>query len=233
MTPSSPAGSLPNSPELTFSTPITIAILGGTGRVGSGLATKLASQGHRLLLGTLNPDDAAANWSGPAVTFTDTAAAARDGQIVINATPGDTSLERLSALRSELSGKILVDVTNATQRNATSPLGDLCYPGSSLAEKLQAALPHTRVVKTLNTMMFKVMTNPQGLSSPPTAFLSGNDAGAKTTVRALLAELGWQNEQLMDLGDVTTARGTEELFLFVPYLVKTLGFVPFAVTVAH
>lgn len=219
--------------DLRFSAPTTIAVLGGGGRVGSGLATKLASQGHRLIVGEVDPDDAAANWTGPAVGFTDAASAARDAQIVINATPGDTSLERLSALSAELAGKILIDVTNATKRSATSPTGELCFPGSSLAEKLQEALPGTRVVKTLNTMMFKVMTNPQGLGTPPTAFLSGNDAGAKTTVRALLGQLGWTDDQIMDLGDVTTARGTEELFLFVPYLAKTLGFVPFAVTVAR
>jgi 8-hydroxy-5-deazaflavin:NADPH oxidoreductase len=233
MTLSTNTASAPTGPELTFTVPTTIAILGGAGRVGSGLATKLASQGHRLLLGEGAPDDAAASWTGPAVTFTDAASAARDAQIVINATPGDTSLERLSTLSAELDGKILVDVSNATRRSATSPIGDLCYPGSSLAEKLQEALPNTRVVKTLNTMMFRVMTNPQGLSTPPTAFLSGNDAGAKASVCALLGELGWSSDQLIDLGDVTTARGTEELFLFVPYLAKTLGFVPFAVTVAR
>ncbi len=221
------------SSDLTFKNPTTIAVLGGAGRVGSGLATRLVHQGHRLLLGVTDADRAAAHWTGPAVTFTDAARAARDAQVVINATPGDTSLDRLSTLRTELGGKILVDVANATRRSATSPLGELCYPGSSLAEKLQEALPDTRVVKTLNTVMFKVMTHPQSLSLPPTAFISGNDKEAKITVSGLLVELGWSTEQLIDLGDITTARGTEGLFLFVPYLINTLGFVPFGIAVAR
>lgn len=182
-------------PTLTFTTPTTVAIL-GAGRVGGALATKLAEKGHRLILGVPNPDDASAKWNGPAVTFSDPTSAA---QIVINATPGETSLERLSALSAQLDGKVLVDLANASRRGKDSPVGDLCYPGSSLAEKLQQALPNTRVVKTLNTMIFMVMTNPQALRVPPTAFLSGNDPAAKTSVRALLGELGWPAEWTLDL----------------------------------
>jgi 8-hydroxy-5-deazaflavin:NADPH oxidoreductase len=221
-----------SSSTLTFLSPTTVAVL-GAGRVGGGLATRLAGQGHRLLLGVRDHSAAAAAWTGPAVTFTDAASAARDAQIVINATPGDTSLERLRALHRELAGKVLVDVSNATRRTAAAPLGELCYPGSSLAQALQQALPETGVVKTLNTMMFRVMTDPQSLRVSPTAFLSGDDAAAKTSVRALLGVLGWTDDQMLDLGDITTASGPEALFLFVPYLAKTLGFVPFAVTVAR
>lgn len=221
-----------SSTALAFTTPTTIAIL-GAGRVGGTLATKLASEGHRLVLGICDPEATAAKWTGPEATFTDPARAARAGQIVINATPGETSLGRLSALREELDGKILVDVSNATHRAEGQPIGDLLYPSSSLAEKLQAALPNTSVIKTLNTVMFMVMANPQGLSTPPTAFLSGNDTSAKATVRALLGELGWPAEWIMDLGDVTTARGTEALFMFVPFVARSKGFVPFAISVAR
>ena len=50
---------------------------------------------------------------------------------------------------------------------------------SALAEQLQHSLPGTRVVKTLNTMLFSVMTAPATLTQPPTAFLSGDDTDAK------------------------------------------------------
>ncbi|AZM93791.1 NAD(P)-binding domain-containing protein [Streptomyces sp. W1SF4] len=204
----------------------------GTGRVGTNLARKLAAAGHHVTLGgrRLPDTDTPAT---PRVTFADHRTAVRTADIVINATPGDSSLDRLTDLRTELTGKILVDVSNATRDARDGLPGELCYPGSSLAEKLQAALPGTHVVKTLNTMLFMVMTAPESLAVPPTAYLSGNDEHAKRTVTALLGDLGWRSEQIEDLGDVTTARATEAMILVVPHILRRHGFEPFAVSLAR
>ena len=210
----------------------TVAIL-GAGRVASALATGLTRAGRRPIIGARQPQESAARWTGPSVTFAAPAEAIRAAELVIHATPGASALAFLTGLRAELPGKVLIDVANATVRSEAAPLGELCYPGSSLAEQLQEALPDTRVVKTLNTMMSAVMADPQGLSTPPTAFLSGDDPGAKASVRALLGELGWPAEWVLDLGGVGTARGTEALFLFVPFLVRSLGFSPFGIGVAR
>ncbi|NEB80885.1 NAD(P)-binding domain-containing protein [Streptomyces sp. SID14478] len=207
----------------------------GAGRVGANLAAKLSAAGHHVAIGGRNPDDTAARRGGlaPRIIYADQRTAARSTDIVINATPGDSSLERLAGLRAELSGKILVDVSNATRDAADGLPGDLCYPGSSLAEKLQAALPGTRVVKTLNTMLFTVMTAPETLATPPTAYLSGDDEQAKGTVAGLLGDLGWQPERIEDLGDITTARATEAMVLVVPHVLRRHGFKPFAVSLAR
>ncbi|MFD7912772.1 NADPH-dependent F420 reductase [Streptomyces sp. NPDC059752] len=183
----------------------------GAGRVGTNLAGKLSAAGHHVTLGGRSPEDTAARTIGPAprITFAGQRTTARTTDIVINATPGDGSLDRFTALRTELAGKILVDVSNATRDAAEGLTGDLCYPGSSLAEKLPAALPDTRVVTTLNTMLFMVMTAPETLATPPTAYLSGDDEHAKKTVTGLLGDLGWQPERIEDHGDITTARATE------------------------
>lgn len=109
----------------------------GSGRVAKTLATKLAAAGHAVTIGTRDPDKASAAWTGQAVTFADHRQTARQVSIVINATPGDTSLERLSALRDVLDGKILIDVSNATERSTDGMPGGLSYPNSSLAEHLQ------------------------------------------------------------------------------------------------
>jgi predicted dinucleotide-binding enzyme len=194
----------------------TVTIL-GSGRAGSTLANRLATAGLAVVVGTRDPAATAADWKG---------------EPVINATPGDTALERLSALDEELHGKILVDVSNATERSADGSPGSLLYPGSSLAEKLQEALPGVHIVKTLNTMLFSVMADPHSLATAPTAFLSGNDAAAKESVRDLLSKLGWPPAWVEDLGDVTSARGTEALILLVPHIIRSRGFVPFALTVA-
>lgn len=195
-----------------------IAIL-GNGRVGSNLASALTRAGHEVTAADRTPGAAAD--------------AARTAQVVINATPGAGSLERLVALREELRGKILVDVSNATVDDPDGLPADLLYPGSSLAEQLQEALPQTRVVKTLNTMLFTVMTAPTALTQAPDAFLSGEDPQAKQTVRQLLTDVGWRQEWITDLGGIRTARATEAAVLFVPHVIRSSGFSPFAISVAR
>ncbi|MEU9139994.1 NAD(P)-binding domain-containing protein [Streptomyces sp. NPDC048404] len=196
----------------------TIAVL-GNGRVGGNLATALTRAGHEVTVADRAPGAAAD--------------AARTAQIVINATPGAGSLERLAALREELRGKILVDVANATVDGPDGLPADLVYPGSSLAERLQKALPETRVVKTLNTMLFPVMTAPTTLTQAPDVFLSGEDPQAKQTVRELLVDLGWPKEWITDLGGIQTARATEAAILFVPHVIRSSGFTPFAISIAR
>ncbi|MFF0463088.1 NADPH-dependent F420 reductase [Streptomyces mexicanus] len=208
----------------------------GTGRVGTALAGKLAAAGHRVILGRRSPKEATAapvEGLDPRICFADQRTTARTADIVINATPGDSSLARLTDLRAELAGKILVDVSNATRDGDDGLPGDLCHPGSSLAEQLQSALPDTRVVKTLNTMLFMVMTAPETLATPPTVYVSGNDEHARRTVTGLLGDLGWQPAWIEDLGDITTARATEAMILVVPHILRRHGFRPFAVSLAR
>lgn len=206
----------------------TIAIL-GAGRVSARLADKLVEAGHNVIIGARN---SAETWAGPPVLRTEMVRAAEAAEIIIHATPGDGAVERLSALGPALAGKILIDVANATGRDSAGLPNGLLYPESSLAEHIQQALPHTRVVKTLNTMLFTVMTAPESLTIPPTAFLSGNDTAAKQVVAELLGDLGWVNEWIEDLGDITTARGTEALVLLVPSILRNHGLKPFALTIA-
>ncbi|MEY9926286.1 putative dinucleotide-binding enzyme [Catenulispora sp. GP43] len=195
-----------------------IAVL-GNGRVGGSLAEALTRAGHEVTVADRSPGSAAE--------------ASRAAQIVIHATPGAGALERLAALREELRDKILVDVSNATVDGPDGLPADLLYPGSSLAEHLQEALPDTRVVKTLNTMLYTVMTAPAALTHPPTAFLSGQDEQAKQTVQDLLVDLGWREEWITDLGGIRTARATEAAILFVPHVIRSSGFAPFAISIAR
>jgi predicted dinucleotide-binding enzyme len=77
-----------------------------------------------------------------------------------------------------------------------------------LAEKIQAAFPHLKVVKSLNTIGAPVMVDPKALGGGDhTVFVSGNDADAKATVVALLKSFGWTD--VLDLGDLSSARGPE------------------------
>jgi predicted dinucleotide-binding enzyme len=129
---------------------------------------------------------------------------------------------------------VLVDVANAVELGPDGFASSLRHPGSSLAEKLQRALPGTRVVKTLNTIgPAEAMVSPATLATPPSAFLSGDDAAARALVAALLGDIGWRPEWIVDLGGLTTARVTEAFVLLVRPIVRALGPVPFGLAVAR
>ncbi|WP_346893800.1 NAD(P)-binding domain-containing protein [uncultured Roseibium sp.] len=209
-----------------------IAILGSE-RVASAIATRLKASGKDFVVGIVDPEMPSDRWTGPDTKFMSTSKAIAASDIIFNATPGETSVAFLGPLQPELAGKVLVDVSNAMRRDeAGMPIG-LFYPDSSIAEHLQAALPDTAVVKTLNTMLFAVMANPDCLSSMPTVFLSGNEASAKERVRALLLTMGWQEEVIEDLGPITSARGPEAFMHFVPHIIANHGFAPFALSIAR
>jgi predicted dinucleotide-binding enzyme len=89
----------------------------------------------------------------------------------------------------------------------------------SLAEQIQRAFPEARVVKALNTMNCKVMVNPNLVPGDHDVFMSGNDATAKAKVTEILKNwFGWRN--VIDLGDITSARGTEML---LPIWLRLMG----------
>jgi 8-hydroxy-5-deazaflavin:NADPH oxidoreductase len=205
----------------------------GAGRVAGAIAGQLVQSGHTIHVGVRDIGNAKARWTGPATMFLDPAVAIANADMIFNTTPGESSVVFLDALKSQLSGKILIDVSNALRRDAKGiPIG-LLYPDSSVAEELQNALPDTFIVKTLNTMLFSVMADPHILSTMPNVFLSGNDPIAKAKVSSLLEDFGWPNTMIEDLGGVHTARGPESFMHFVPSLIAAHGFTPFALTIAR
>lgn len=189
----------------------------GTGMVGETLATKFAALGHDVLMGARDPKNPkAAAWAKGAGakasqgTFAD---AASFGDIVFNCTNGAGSLEALGAAGADnLRGKILVDVANPLDFSRGMPPSLFTGSNDSLAERIQKAFPDARVVKALNTVNANVMVNPSGVSGVSDVFVCGNDGAAKAEVTRILKEwLGWP--VVVDLGDITAARGTEAYLL--------------------
>ncbi len=84
--------------------------------------------------------------------------------------------------------------------------------GDSLAERVQAELPESKVVKTLNTINASVMVEPARVRGESDVFLCGNDAAAKEQVASILKDFGWKS--VVDLGDLKAARGMEAYVLF-------------------
>ncbi|NTU83456.1 MAG: NAD(P)-binding domain-containing protein [Chloroflexales bacterium] len=195
----------------------------GSGVVAKTLGAKLASLGQSVMLGSRDPGKLA-EWLaevGEAARAGSFAEAAAHAEVVINATAGLGSLEALAAAGAgSLSGKILLDIANPLDFSQGFPPSLSVANTDSLGEQIQRAYPAARVVKTLNTLTASLMVDPRQLAGGDHhLFLSGNDAEAKAQVRAWLGEwFGW--EQIIDLGDITTARGTEML---LPIWVRLMG----------
>ena len=79
----------------------------------------------------------------------------------------------------------------------------------SLGEQIQRGFPDARVVKALNTVNADVMVTPAIVPGSHTLFLCGDDDPAKAQISELLESFGWPAEDIMDLGSISNARGTE------------------------
>jgi 8-hydroxy-5-deazaflavin:NADPH oxidoreductase len=188
----------------------------GTGMVGNTIASKLVALGHDVVMGSRDAaNEKAVAWAekagGRAGTFAD---AARHGAMLWNCTAGGASLEALRLAGADhLAGKILVDLANPLDFSKGMPPSLSVCNTDSLGEQIQREFPDARVVKTLNTVNHHVMVDPMRVrGGDHTVFVSGNDADAKAAVGSLLREFGWQD--IVDLGDITTARGPEAYLLF-------------------
>src|SRR5262249_31603747 len=195
-----------------------IAVL-GTGMVGTAIATKLVTIGHHIMMGSRTANnDAGQEWlrsvGGKAQcgTFADAAAF---GEIVFNCTNGANALVALrQAGTANLHGKILIEVTNPLDMSTGMPPSLTICNSDSLGEQVQREFPNTRVVKALNTMNCDVMVQPSLVPGDHNLFLCGNDAEAKREVSDRLCEwFGWKEANIIDLGDISAARGME---MFLP-----------------
>lgn len=104
---------------------------------------------------------------------------------------------------------MLVDIANPLDFSQGMPPTLFVKDTDSLAEQIQRAFPRTHVVKALNTLTADLMAHPAKLPEGSSVFVSGDDADAKKVVTVLLEEFG--HADVIDLGDLSTARGTEML----------------------
>ncbi len=211
----------------------------GTGAVGKTIASKLVELSHNVMIGTRNVSEKMAStekdlygnspfseWlkSNSKVRLGSFAEAAAFGELVVNATNGGNSVTALIlAGAKNLAGKVLIDIANPLDFSNGMPPSLL--PGlnntNSLGEEIQKTFPETMVVKTLNTMWCGLMINPNLIGKGDHVnFISGNSEEAKAKVKKLLNELGWHDKNILDLGDITGARGTDSM---LPVWVRVMG----------
>lgn len=205
----------------------------GTGRMGAGLGGLWAAAGHDVCFGSRDGDkardEAASVGSGAQGGSVEDAAAF--GDAVLLAIPYAATSAVLAGLteRGTLAGKVLVDCTNPVVGNQDGlGLGLALWGTSSGGEEVAAAAPGALVVKAFNHIYSRVFS-PSGRDFGPdgtevaSAFLCGDDEGAKTTVATLAGDLGFEP---VDIGALNMSRCLEPFALLMIKLQFLPGMTP-------
>ncbi len=208
----------------------------GTGMVSQTISPKLIELGHNVMIGTRNVEATLSNTSPNQygmppfsewyknqnnVTLGTFADAASFGEMLMNCASGVASLDALKlAGQKNLSGKILIDISNPLDFSKGFPPSLSVCNTDSLGEQIQRTFPELKVVKALNTLTASLMINPSLVPGDHNLFICGNDEAAKATVVNLLKEFGWKEKNILDMDNITNARATEML---LPIWVRLYG----------
>ena len=203
----------------------------GTGTVGEAIATALVNNGHQVMLGSrTNTNEKALAWinntgkGALAGTFNE---AARFGELLFICLNGTYAAAVVKALEPEsVAGKTVIDITNPLDFSQGTPPRILeQYSITSLGETIQQLIPTAMVVKTLNTINYKLMVDAREVNNGNhDLFLCGSDTQAKNLVKHFLVEnFHWKPENLIDLGDITSARTMEAIVPFWVLVYRSIG----------
>jgi 8-hydroxy-5-deazaflavin:NADPH oxidoreductase len=173
---------------------LSVAVLGGTGDQGQGLARRFAQAGLAVLIGSRSAERAAkaaeelnASLGGTArvpVRGLANGAAARAAEVTIVAVPWDGHAATLSDLREDLAGKIVVDCVNPLAFDAKGAYPIPVTEGSA-AQQAAALLPDSRVVAAFHHVSAVLLANPEVDSFELDVMVLGDDREATDTVQAL------------------------------------------------
>ena len=204
----------------------------GTGVVGEAIASAIVQKGFNVRMGSRSASNEKAEaWmkkSNDHASVGDFNDAAAFGDILFLCLNGEHAMDAIDAIDEEnVRGKIIVDITNPLDFSAGMPPRIIQDYGNStsLGEEIQKALPHAHVVKTLNTVNYKLMVDARIVNGGDHhMFLCGNDADAKNKVKHFLVDnFHWKADHLLDLGSIQTARCIEAIVPFWVSVWQALG----------
>jgi 8-hydroxy-5-deazaflavin:NADPH oxidoreductase len=166
----------------------TVGVLGGTGPAGRGVAIRLASAGYDVILGSrdaLRAEEIATTLlaRGEGVIRGATNDVAADAEIVVVATPWDSAVATVSALRARLKDKVVISMVNALVREGKELL-PLYPPRGSMAAQLAFALPESTIVGAFHHLPASELENLDSGIEADVAIFSDSDAA-----RQLVAEI--------------------------------------------
>ena len=187
----------------------------GSGDVAQSLGAGLVKAGHTVMIGTRDTNKKElSSWhkkGDKKHLLGSTTEAAAYGEMIFLAIAWHATEDVLAQVRPELAGKVVIDVTNPLVFNEDEAPSLSVGHTMSAGEIVQASLPDSHVIKTLNTINHKNMAFPKYAEGLPIMFVCGNNQSAKNATRDLLAELGW--EDLLDIGGIEKSRLLEPLCL--------------------
>lgn len=168
----------------------TVAVLGGTGPQGRGLARRWAAAGIPVIIGSRAADRAAATAAtlaeatGGSVTGAGNAEAAAAADIVVAAVPFDGHADLLGSLVSELAGKVVVDCVNPLGFDKQGPY-PLQVPEGSAAQQAAAILTESTVVGAFHNVSAVLLEDPEIDSIETDVLVLGEDRAATDLIQAL------------------------------------------------
>lgn len=168
----------------------TIAVLGGTGPQGRGLARRFAAAGLPVVIGSRSADRAAETAAalveavGGTVTGADNAGAAEAGDIVVVAVPWDGHGELLGTLTDTLAGKVVVDCVNPLGFDKQGAFALPVEEGSA-AQQAQAILADSTVVGAFHNVSAVLLEDPEVASVDTDVLVLGDVRDATDLVQDL------------------------------------------------
>ncbi|MFL5786548.1 MAG: NADPH-dependent F420 reductase [Flavisolibacter sp.] len=194
----------------------------GTGNVGEAIATALIEKGHQVKMGSRTAaNEKATNWIKKAGknasqgTFNE---AATFGELLFLCLNGTHAIDAIQSVELQnVKGKIIVDITNPLDFSHGMPPTILDeYSIKSLGEHIQDELPASYVVKTLNTVNYKLMVDAREVNKGDHhLFICGNDSDAKNKIKHFLVDnFHWKPDHFIDLGPIQNARCIEAIVPF-------------------
>lgn len=197
----------------------------GTGMVGKAIGNKLVALGQPTQMGSRTSGNASAvEWAEAAGALAGQGSfqqVTRGADVVWLALKGEHALSVVESIREELSGKVVLDLTNPLDFSQGFPPRLSVMNDDSLGEQIQRAAPEARVVKTFNTLASTLMVEPRKLGEPTDVFVAGDDADAKAVAVDILKSFG--HEAPIDMGGISASRGLEAWLLLWTRLYGVLG----------
>ena len=190
-----------------------IAILGGTGEQGPGLALRWAMAGEEVIIGSRSRERAEkvaaelnAELGQVRIRGLENSQAAEAAEIVVLTVPYTAHLGTLESVKAQVRGKILVDVS--VPLDPDNPRRMRMPVAGSATEEAQAFFgPETKVVAAFQNVSAHLLRDPLQMIECD-VLVCGNDAEAKKTVMSLVAKMGLQ---AYDVGPAESARVVEGL----------------------
>jgi len=197
----------------------TLAILGGSGDLGGGLARRWAKAGYPLVIGSRDPTKAAqvadeirTAAGGSTVTGATNAAAAAAADIIVLAVPNESHDAMVATIRDAARGKIVVDTTVPLAPPKVSTVN--LPPTGSIGKATQDALgPEVRVVAAFHNVAADHLRHDHGIDCDVLVF--GNDAQAREAVVRLAADAGLKGWHAGVIANAVVGEALTSVLIFI------------------